>query len=93
MASASKESSLAGNPSTEGDDSTREKDNAMEKIINATEANKSFSSSENPLGSYCAIKLNHENYLLWKNMVLLVIKSNRMEYITGAKAPPPELLK
>ncbi|TXG48382.1 hypothetical protein EZV62_027676 [Acer yangbiense] len=58
---------------------------------------KETSSSEkkvgNPLGSYCSVKLNHENYLLWKNLVLPVIRGNRMEgYITGAKKCPPEFI-
>ncbi|KAK0581835.1 hypothetical protein LWI29_018538 [Acer saccharum] len=47
----------------------------------------------NLLGSYCSVKLNHENYLLWKNLVLPMIRGNRMEgYITGAKKCPPEFI-
>ncbi|KAI9198055.1 hypothetical protein LWI28_009229 [Acer negundo] len=54
---------------------------------------KMTSHAGNPLGSYCSVKLNHENYLLWKNLVLLVIHGNRMEgYITGAKKCPPEYI-
>ncbi|KAK0599392.1 hypothetical protein LWI29_004859 [Acer saccharum] len=47
----------------------------------------------NALGSFCSVKLNHENYLLWKSMVLLVIRGNRLEgFIIGTKTCPPEFL-
>ncbi|EEF36835.1 conserved hypothetical protein [Ricinus communis] len=43
-------------------------------------------SGGNPLGSYCSIKLNQENYFLLKNLVLPVIRGNRLErFITGSK--------
>ena len=34
---------------------------------------KSQNHSSNALGSYCTVKLNHENYVLWKSMDMLVI--------------------
>ena len=49
--------------------------------------------SSNALGSYCSINLSHENYLLWKNLVLPVIKGNRLEwFITGTKKCPLEFV-
>jgi hypothetical protein len=48
----------------------------------------------NPLGSFCSMKLNHDNFLLWKNMVLPVIRGNKMEgFITGAKQCPLEFIE
>ncbi|EEF39170.1 conserved hypothetical protein [Ricinus communis] len=45
--------------------------------------------SGNPVGSYCSIKLNHENYLLWKNFVLPVIRGKRLKgYITRTRKCP-----
>ncbi|KAL5569822.1 hypothetical protein UlMin_026397 [Ulmus minor] len=47
----------------------------------------------NVLGSYCSVKLNHENYLLWKSMVLPVIRGNRLDgFIKGTKECPPEFI-
>ncbi|KAL5563628.1 hypothetical protein UlMin_033375 [Ulmus minor] len=42
---------------------------------------------------YYSVKLNHENYLLWKSMVLPVIRGNRLEgFIKGTKECPPEFI-
>ncbi|KAL5543220.1 hypothetical protein UlMin_010930 [Ulmus minor] len=47
-----------------------------------------------PLGPFCSVKLNHDNFLLWKNMVLPVIRGNKMEgFITDAKECPPEFIE
>ena len=47
-----------------------------------------------PLGSFCSVKLNHDNFLLWKSMVLPLIRGNKMEgFITGAKECPPEFIE
>ena len=52
-----------------------------------------LSHSGNPLGSYCLVKLNHENYLFWKNLVLPIIRGNWLEgYIIGAKQWPFEFV-
>lgn len=72
----------------------RERANTTERTIVSSQNNKVFGSNGNLLGSFCAVKLNHDNYLLWKNMVLPVIKGNRLEgYITGSKPCPPEFIK
>ncbi|TXG48992.1 hypothetical protein EZV62_024867 [Acer yangbiense] len=43
----------------------------------------------NALGSYCSVKLNHENYLLWKSMVMHVIRGSRLEgFLNGTKECP-----
>ena len=47
----------------------------------------------NALGSYYSVKLNHENYLLWKNIVLPVIKGNWLEgFITRSKKCLPKFI-
>ena len=62
----------------------------VQTFINASRAG---GQQGNALGSYCSVKLNHENYLLWKNMVLPVIRGNRLEgFITGSKKCPPEFI-
>ena len=54
---------------------------------------KNQSNTGNPFGSFFLVKLKHENYLLWKSMVLPVIKGNRLEgLITRAKSYPSEFL-
>ena len=45
----------------------------LKTLINT---NKAGGQQGNALGSYCSIQLNHENYLLWKNMILPVIREN-----------------
>lgn len=43
------------------------------------------------MGSYSMVKLNHDTFLLWKNMVLPLIRGNKLKaYITGAKICQPE---
>ena len=52
---------------------------------------KVFDYGGNNLGSFYFIKLNHDNFLLRKEMVLPVIRGNKMEgFIMGAKQCPPE---
>ena len=47
-----------------------------------------------PLGSFCSVKLNHDNFLLWKNLVLPVVRGSKMEgFITGAKECPLDFIE
>lgn len=47
--------------------------------------------SSNSMSSVCALKLNHDNYLIWKNLVHPIIRGNKLEgYLTSAKSSPPE---
>ncbi|KAI9182401.1 hypothetical protein LWI28_024967 [Acer negundo] len=93
MAGAENQLRISGDNQLEGDVSTMKDNNkTVEKIKSGSQnSSKGFNPSGHPLGSYCSVKLNHDNYLLWKNMVLPVIRGNRMErFITGAKQCPPE---
>ncbi|KAI9178083.1 hypothetical protein LWI28_022537 [Acer negundo] len=96
MASAENQSRISSENQPEGDASTMKDNNKIvEKIKSGSQnSSKGFNPSGHPLGSYCSVKLNHDNYLLWKNMVLPVIRGNRMEeFITGAKQCPHEFIE
>lgn len=65
---------------------SRNKDNKGNNLVV-----KALNMSGSLIGSYSMVKLNHANFLLRKNMVLLVIRGNKLEgYITGAKICAPE---
>ncbi|KAI4346153.1 hypothetical protein L6164_013226 [Bauhinia variegata] len=42
--------------------------------------------SKNPLTSFCSIKLDRNNYLLWKSMILPMLRGHKLDnYILGTK--------
>ncbi|TXG47047.1 hypothetical protein EZV62_026341 [Acer yangbiense] len=96
MSSAGKDdSAVSPSPeSTTGKEqgSSTKKDARSREMSSSSLGNlKSTNQSGHPLGSYCSVKLNHENYLLWKNLVLPVIRGNRLEgFITGTRKCPPK---
>ncbi|KAI9170103.1 hypothetical protein LWI28_022623 [Acer negundo] len=62
-------------------------------ITQSESGGKSSAKLSNVLSQYCYVKLDMNNYLLWQNMVLLVIRGNKLEgFINGAKPCPPEFL-
>ncbi|TXG47862.1 hypothetical protein EZV62_027156 [Acer yangbiense] len=96
MSSAGKDdSAVSPSPeSTTGKEqgSSTKKDARSREMSSSSLGNmKSTNHSGHPLGSYCSVKLNHENYLIWKNLVLPVIRGNRLEgFITGTRKCPPK---
>ena len=51
---------------------TRKKNTTFSGQFEGQSGNQTPISASNALGSFCSVKLNHENYLSWKSMVFLV---------------------
>ncbi|KAI9153363.1 hypothetical protein LWI28_010171 [Acer negundo] len=61
--------------------------------LSSQNSSKSLKALGNALSHYSSIKLDRDNYLLWKNMVLPVIKGHYLEGFINGKTPcPPEII-
>lgn len=77
----------SSNSTTSGSKTNEEKTQAS----NTTITIKTLNLTGNQISSYSMVKLNHENSLLRKNMVLPIIRKNKIEeFITEVKICPPK---